>query len=121
MATHLDLGRRGEEAAATYLTSRGWEVLERNWLGGADGLRGELDLVVARGDVLAVVEVKTRRQGPTRPAHAVTGRKLRQLRRLAALWLSHASGGWRLVRVDVVEVEVAADGQVLVTHLEDVG
>ncbi|MEQ9092921.1 MAG: YraN family protein, partial [Miltoncostaeaceae bacterium] len=53
------LGRRGEDLAARHLRRRGWRVLARRWRG---SFGGELDLVAARGRVLAVCEVKVRRR-----------------------------------------------------------
>ncbi|MFD0541424.1 YraN family protein [Actinomadura luteofluorescens] len=31
MTAHIDLGRRGEDAAARYLAGLGWTILDRNW------------------------------------------------------------------------------------------
>jgi putative endonuclease len=98
-------GRAAEAAAAQYLTRRGWALLGRNVRIG----RGELDLVVRRGDVLAFVEVKARRSTACgTPEDAVDGRKRRQVARLAELWL--AARPWALrgvsdVRFDVVAVD----------------
>ncbi len=49
-------GRRGERAAARHLRRRGWTVLTTRWRGAG----GEIDLVAARGGVLALCEVKAR-------------------------------------------------------------
>ncbi|HSJ73403.1 MAG TPA: YraN family protein, partial [Miltoncostaeaceae bacterium] len=49
-------GRRGERAAARHLTRRGWTILASRWRGAG----GELDLVAARGAVVAICEVKAR-------------------------------------------------------------
>jgi putative endonuclease len=50
-------GRRGETLAAWYLRLKGWRVLAQR----VKTPRGEIDLVVRRGRVLAFVEVKWRR------------------------------------------------------------
>ena len=73
--------------------------------------RGELDLIVRRGGVLAFVEVKARRSASYgSPEDAVDARKRRQVARLAELWL--AARPWALrgvsdVRFDVVAVDAS--------------
>jgi putative endonuclease len=79
------LGRRGEDLALAWYESEGYEVLERNWRCSS----GEADLILARGSVLVVCEVKTRttdRFG--HPAEAVTTTRQRRLRRTAAEYLA---------------------------------
>jgi putative endonuclease len=112
--------------AARHLEERGWTLLDRNWRGSG----GELDLVALDGDVVVVVEVKTRRgQAFGHPAEAVTAAKLRRLRRLTGEWLDQHAGGhgqgaarrrYREVRVDVVAVTVPSSGAARVEHLEGV-
>lgn len=103
--TRRGLGDRGEDLAASYLEDRGYRIIERNWRRTAGALRGEIDLIAARGRTLAVVEVKTRRGDAFGgPVSAVTRRKQAKLRALAAAWL-RGSGGWRgPVRFDVIAV-----------------
>ncbi len=101
------LGRAAESAAARHLTRDGWTILGRNVRIG----RGELDLIVRRGRVLAFVEVKARRTASFgAPEDAVDVRKRRQVARLAELWL--AARPWALrgvsdVRFDVVAVDAS--------------
>jgi putative endonuclease len=98
-------GRAAEAVAATHLTRAGWTLLGRNVRIG----RGEVDLIVRRGTVLAFVEVKARRSAACgAPEDAVDWRKRRQVARLAELWL--AARPWALrgvsdVRFDVVAVD----------------
>lgn len=108
------VGRYGERVAAAFLVDRGWCVLDRNWRGPS----GEVDIVAMDGDVLVVVEVKTRTgDGFGHPAEAVTAAKLARLQRLAGQWLSshevHPAG----VRIDVVAVRAGGRGAARVEHL----
>ncbi len=56
MAEHNDLGKLGEEKAVEYLQKNGYTILQTNWV----YLKAEIDIIAQKGDVLAVVEVKTR-------------------------------------------------------------
>jgi putative endonuclease len=87
---HLEVGRRGEQAAAEFLARRGYRVVGRGFL----ARRGEIDLVCRRGDRLVLVEVKTRTTDAFgAPAEAVGARKRRALQAAAAEY--RALAGWR--------------------------
>ena len=94
--------------AIRHLERQGYRVVARNQRVG----RGELDIIVRRGAVLAFVEVKARRtRGCGVPEEAVTVRKQRQIVRLAQLWMAarpSALAGVEEVRLDVVAVDLAA-------------
>jgi putative endonuclease len=51
------LGDAGERYAERLLSDRGWRIIDRKWR----GRRGELDLIALDGEMLVVIEVKTRR------------------------------------------------------------
>ncbi|WP_125775166.1 YraN family protein [Antribacter gilvus] len=121
------VGKYGEAVAARHVAARGWPVLDRNWRGKG----GELDLVAIDGDLLVVIEVKTRSgTGFGHPAEGVTARKLARLRVLAGQYLSHhrlrcADGAdvpvhFAGVRIDVVAVTLPRAGAAVVEHLEGV-
>lgn len=112
------LGVRGEEIAAAHLEDAGWRIIDRNWRPHGVGLRGELDLVAARGDVLAFVEVKTRRSRRYGgPLQAVTHDKQRRIRRLATAYLAASSVRARAIRFDVIGIDLTDDAPRL-RHVE---
>lgn len=95
------LGADGEDVAARWYVDRGYRVLARNWR----CREGELDLVLGRGSLVVICEVKTRsseRFGS--PFEAVGPAKQRRLRRLGARWLSESCPGRVEVRFDVAGV-----------------
>jgi putative endonuclease len=97
----LALGKAGEDRAAAWYMSRGYEIVDRNWRSRI----GEIDLVCARLDVLVFCEVKTRctdRLGA--PVEAVTPSKQLRLRRLAAEYLFGHTCGRHEVRFDVAAI-----------------
>jgi len=103
------LGRLGEELAARALAARGYRIRERNWRCPA----GELDIVAQDGDVLAFVEVKTRRGREFgTPEEGVTPAKQAKLIELTATYVQESGwpGDWR---IDVVAVELTPGGKLL--------
>lgn len=110
------LGRRGEEAAAHYLSQRlGWKILDRNWR----CREGELDIVAYDGTQHVVCEVKTRagvRFGA--PFEAVTPAKAARLRRLAGRWAAEHRIRATSVRIDVLSLVSRRQGFALEHHRE---
>lgn len=66
-------GRRGESAVAEYLTSKGYDVLERNW----ENRFCEVDIVAQKDKDLLFVEVKYRENSDG--LYAITPKKLKQM------------------------------------------
>jgi len=85
---HQRTGRRGEEDAYFYLRRRGYTIIARNYR--SPHHRGELDLVGWDGDVLCVIEVKTRTTRDVKPAEAAVDRdKQRELSLVARDFVRH--------------------------------
>jgi putative endonuclease len=104
-------GLAGEEQAIRYLLSRGWALLAHRFRAG----RAELDLVVRRGDLVAFVEVKTRRGDAFgSPFAAVTGPKRRELVKAARVWVDRWGRPSDIYRFDCIGL---VDGKL--DHLED--
>lgn len=118
--TRAELGALGEQLAVDHLLSLGLVVLDRNWR----CRYGELDVIAADMPTCTVVfvEVKTRTSDQFGGlAQAVTGDKVRRLRRLAALWLAAQDRSWAAIRIDVIGVRIGRRRTPEITHLEGVG
>jgi putative endonuclease len=99
------LGIAGEDAAAAWYESNGYEVVARNWR----CREGELDLVVRRNRTIVFCEVKARSTDLFGvPAQAVNGLKRQRLRVLAAKWLDESPVRVLEIRFDVVSVLAGA-------------
>lgn len=118
MAVKDEVGRAGEERAATYLQEQGWRLIARNWRCAA----GEIDLVAEDGNDLVVVEVKTRRgEDFGHPLEAVDTRKRMRLWRLAMAWVAAhpQSAQGRRLRLDAVSVLGPDPRTATIEHLRD--
>jgi putative endonuclease len=74
-------GRRAEQLAAFYLQLKGYVILDRRVKTG----RGEVDLIVRRGKILAFVEVKMRTK-PSDPATLLAPRQRNRIVNGATGW-----------------------------------
>lgn len=111
-----ELGRRGEQAAADYLSGCGWRILDRNWRCPA----GELDIVADDGTEIVVVEVKTRRTDLFgHPFEAVDARKRARLWRLGLAWRAAHPDLARATRFRVDAVALLGEGPFRIEHLRD--
>ena len=117
MAAKDDLGRRGEDLAASHLRARGYLILDRNWR----CREGEIDIVARDGDEVVFVEVKTRSSlAYGHPLEAITVRKLARLRLLSGRWCGAHPDAGRRIRIDVVGVIAPRDAPPRIEHLERV-
>jgi putative endonuclease len=111
MGDRTDEGRRGERAAARHLTRRGWTILASRWRGAG----GELDLVAARGGVVAICEVKARGD-PAVLGEPVTAAQRARIARAAEAYLaSRPELAGRAVRLDLIAVRLSG-GRARVVH-----
>ncbi|MEI6034479.1 MAG: YraN family protein [Verrucomicrobiae bacterium] len=109
-ASHIRLGREGEDAAARHLRRNGYKILRRNFRAPHGG---EVDLVCRHADDLVFVEVKTRSgENFGRPIEAVNAKKRRLIIRGAMKWLRLLDMPDITFRFDVVEVVTFPDVEI---------
>ena len=109
-------GLVGERAAMAYLVSCGWSIEAHRFKLG----RHDVDLVARRGNVVAFVEVKTRRGlGCGSAAEAIDRRKQVTIARVAEIWRLRFGRPWDEYRFDAVLVREGRSGELEVEHVED--
>lgn len=59
MGEHNEFGKQGEQMATDFLLSQGYQILARNYR----YLKAEVDIIARKGEELAIVEVKSRKDG----------------------------------------------------------
>jgi len=99
--TKQQTGRIGEQLAADFLNSHGFEIAGRN----VRTSSGEIDLLARRGDLLVFVEVKTRTS--TRfgfPEEAITPKKLAHMMACAEEYLQNHAECCQEWRLDVISI-----------------
>jgi putative endonuclease len=89
-------GRVAEWLCLWHLRRRGWQIVERRWRCPS----GEIDILARRGRVLAVVEVKSRREAEA-AAFALAPRQRRRIIRAAEAFL--------VSRPDLAQLELRFD------------
>lgn len=111
-ANNKALGRKGEDLALEYMVAQGYEIVGRNLRPG----NVEVDILAAKDDVIAVVEVKSRKSALVHPAHSVDGVKRARLARAArALSQTYPS---KSIRFDVISIIISA-GKNEIEYLPD--
>lgn len=106
------LGDFGERTAAQHLEAAGMRIIARN----VRTRGGEIDLVAEDGGDLVCVEVRTRRAAPGLAAESLTPTKLRRMWQCGMDYCESNGIDLTRLRVDVVTVELAANGSVCGVH-----
>jgi putative endonuclease len=116
MDTRPRVGRVGESATERLYVARGFRVVARNWRCGI----GELDLILARGSLMVVCEVKTRRSSRFGGGfEAVGDRKRHKVRAVTQVFLQDLRELPEAVRFDVASVRLRPDGSATIELFED--
>lgn len=102
-----DLGKEGEDVAEKFLKEKGFEIIERNY---HFSNIGEIDIVAQDKHQTVFVEVKSRVNLEFgEPEYAITPRKIKQIKKMAELYLFDKGIEEIDCRFDVIAV-VLGDG-----------
>ncbi|KGF04838.1 YraN family protein [Anaerococcus lactolyticus] len=101
MTRKREIGDFGEELTASYLEKKGYRILDRNY----SKPFGEIDVIAIKGDLIAFVEVKTRKSDDfAYAAEAVDFYKQQRIRRASQAYLVENDMTDFLMSFDVSEV-----------------
>lgn len=98
--TNFSHGRAAEEAAARFLTTKGFEILSQNWR----TKYCEIDIVARKKKVIYFIEVKYRRSDVQGTGlDYITQRKLKQMKLAGEFWVADNdwSGDYNLGAIEV--------------------
>ena len=109
------IGNEGENRAAAYLVSKGFEIIERNWRTN----RGEIDIIAEKAETLVFVEVKTLPQATSDMLSSVLNRQKLQriLKTSKRFLLNHRQYSNSYIRYDVIVLDM--QGLPEVYHIEN--
>ena len=107
--TPSEAGRRGETAVCQYLLQRGYTIRKRNYR-----IRGgEIDIIAQKDEILAFVEVKSRRQSEGFPLEYLSPQQQLRIVKASLQYCAAENADWALQpRYDAAAV-VTERGQIV--------
>ena len=114
ISAHYTLGLHGEKMACDYLTNTGYKILHTRCR--IEGI--EIDIIAQKDDILAFVEVKTRRSDALEsPQEAVDIQKQHRLIRAANAYMQTSAQDMS-IRFDIIAI-VTNSRHSYIDHIED--
>ena len=111
------LGDQGEEIGVSYLQSKGYVILERNYRTN----KGEIDIIAYKEDVVFFIEVKTRSSNiHGYPEEAVTPRKLIKMQAAADSFLNKQIDRYYTWQFDILAITMQDPNHPEIEHIENV-
>jgi putative endonuclease len=125
MSKSKEIGNIGEKIAENYLKDKGYQILDKNYSSKSSRgpLRGEVDIVAKKNDIISFIEVKTLQQiqgQPFSPEEKVGFGKQRKLVKTTESWLmkkkNPLNSKWQ---IDVIAIEVNSNKKSKINHFEN--
>ena len=113
-AQTYDKGVEAEKAAANWLRIKGYKILETRY----KTKFGEIDLIVAKKNLIAFVEVKARAD-KGRALESITPKMQERITQAAMYYISQNEVGTCDLRFDVVTVSPTFMGMSCIEHLDN--
>jgi putative endonuclease len=120
-------GSFGERFAERYLINKGYQILDKNYSAKISGgpLRGEIDIVAKKYDIISFVEVKTLKKrgepfSAIAPEEKVNFGKQKKLVKTAESWLMKKKipldTKWQ---IDIIAIEINSNKKLEINHFEN--
>jgi putative endonuclease len=116
MATHLEVGRQGEDMAAAWLVANEFELLHRNWR----YAHYEIDIIALKKNMLCFIEVKCHHASELGyPEDRVTRKKFRNIQFASDHYL-RLHPGYKWIQYHILSITLYKDREPEYFLLEDV-
>ncbi len=116
MATHNELGKKGELIAAQWLSVHGYEIIHKNWR----HAHVEVDIIASKEELLHFIEVKSRSNNMFGyPEESISEKKIQNLM-LAADEFLFRFPQWKRVQYDVLSININEQGKIEFFLIEDI-
>lgn len=110
------LGRKGEDEAVRYIESKGYKIIERNFM----CRQGEIDIIALDRDYIVFIEIKSRTSTEYGlPSESVTKMKIKHMKKAIQYFLYKNNLENENIRVDVIEVYVRGK-EYEINHLKQI-
>ncbi|MGE5398428.1 MAG: YraN family protein [Chitinophagales bacterium] len=109
-----EIGRQGEDLAASFLEARGYRIEQRNyrcrW--------GEIDLICCKNNILVFVEVRSKKDTSFgTPEESITRNKINKIHKTAFDYLQNLKGSTRQIRFDFIGI-IGTGDDITINHIE---
>jgi putative endonuclease len=118
MASHNDLGKKGEDIAAGFMEAKGYIILDRNYR----FEKAEIDLVALRFEPaeLVFIEVKTRSNTQNSyPEESIDSQKKKRIFKVADSYIYEKRMTTVPVRFDIISIGMDQPEHPMIHHVED--
>ena len=98
------IGKYGEDIACRYLCSKGYKLIERNYIDKC----GEIDIIVKKKAEIVFVEVKTRSSKTNgEGVESVTRQKIRHIKNVSKMYVIKNRLYNYSIRYDVIDIDLS--------------
>lgn len=108
-------GNQGEEVVASWLMAKGFTLLAKNY----QTRLGEVDIIATQGEVVAFIEVKTRKSSHFPISNTITYTKQKRIIRAATSFILKHQIRDRVLRFDVATVTLQAQNSYDISYIEN--
>ena len=115
MSKHNKIGIKGEQIAADYLLNKGYIIVHRNWRSG----KKEVDIIALKGDMLVIVEIKTRTNLDFGFPEEAVNRKKQQFLKTAAYAFMSQYPQYLNIRFDIISILLDGENINEIMHFEE--
>jgi putative endonuclease len=114
---NIDIGQKGERIASTYLRSRGYNIIERNFTTPF----GEIDIIAVKNKLLTFFEVKTRTSEKYgTPLSSITRDKKKHILKNCEYYLLVKNKFENMCSIDLIAIKLDTYGDMqMLTHIKN--